>query len=66
MPPEVQLHPFAKRPAGNVILKDEIPETNYERIQSFSRKDTKAMEDYMEKHAKLNEETGFYEFKNQT
>jgi hypothetical protein len=66
MPPEIQLHPFAKRPTGNVILKDEIPETNYERIQSFSRKDTKGMEEFMEKYTQLNEATGFYELKNQT
>lgn len=66
MPPEIQLHPFAKRPTGNVILKDEIPETNYEKIQSFSRKDVKGMETFLEKHAKLNEETGLYEFKSQT
>lgn len=63
-PPELALHPMASRPSKDVITEseDEIV-NNYELIKTMNTDDTDKLVGFMEKHAKYNPETYYYDYK---
>ena len=59
--PEMILHPLRKRPSKDILVHDsDILENNYSLLKTFTRNEEK-LSKFMEKHARYNPETHFFE-----
>ena len=61
--PELILHPLAKRPSGDLLVKDDTDlDTNYKLLKKVPYNEDK-LHQFMDKHAKYDDETKFFIYK---
>jgi len=61
--PELILHPLKKRPSEDLLIKNsDHLENNYEEIAKFDRFNYNQLEEFMNKHARYNPETYFFNY----
>jgi hypothetical protein len=60
--PELIIHPLTKRPSKQLIVTDEPLEHNYKILTKFSLDDEDGMMKFMDKHARFNPKTLYYNY----